>query len=166
MSEDELRAALEELISIPVEQLLVGSIQTLANVAFLRLGVVEGAEEAADRGQARIAIDAIAALESVLAPRMPEEVAGELRSMLASLRMAYANTAEMPPGVVLEELDDDEDPDGDERPPGAGPSGGGGPPPGGEGPPPGGEGPPPGGEGPPPGPPRDRPRIWTPGGEV
>jgi len=145
MSEDELRAALDELISIPVEQLLVGSIQTLANVAFLRLGVVEGAEAAVDRGQARIAIDAIAALESVLAPRMPEEVASELRSMLASLRMAYANTAEMPPGVVMEEIDDDEDPDGDE-PPGAGPAGG--------------EGPPP------PDAPSDRPSIWTPHGEV
>ncbi|MDX6376835.1 MAG: hypothetical protein QOE98_1138 [Gaiellaceae bacterium] len=91
MSEDELRAALEELASMPVEQLLVGTIQTLVNVTLLRLGLVEGIEGAADRDQARIAIDAIAALEAVVGPRMPPDVANELRSVLASLRLAYAN---------------------------------------------------------------------------
>jgi Domain of unknown function (DUF1844) len=94
MSEDEVRAALDELASIPVEQLLVGTIQTLVNVTLMRLGLVEGIEAAVDREQARIAIDAIAALESVVGPRMPPDVANELRSVLASLRMAYAG----PPG--------------------------------------------------------------------
>jgi hypothetical protein len=94
MSEDEVRAALDELASIPVEQLLVGTIQTLVNVTLMRLGLVEGIEAAVDREQARIAIDAIAALETVVGPRMPPDVANELRSVLASLRMAYAG----PPG--------------------------------------------------------------------
>ena len=75
MSEDELRAALDELASIPVEQLLVGTIQTLVNVTLLRLGLVEGIDGAIDREQARIAIDAIAALETVVGPRMPPDVA-------------------------------------------------------------------------------------------
>jgi hypothetical protein len=90
MSQDELRAALEELASIPVEQLLVGTIQTLVNVTLLRLGLVEGIDDAVDREQARVAIDAIAALEGVVGPRMPPDVANELRSVLASLRLAYA----------------------------------------------------------------------------
>ncbi len=75
MSEDELRAALEDLASMPVEQLLVGTIQTLVNVTLLRLGLVEGIDGAVDRGQARVAIDAIAALETVVGPRMPPEAA-------------------------------------------------------------------------------------------
>jgi hypothetical protein len=90
VSEDELRKALDELASIPVEQLLVGTIQTLVNVTLLRLGLVEGIDDARDREQARIAIDAIAALESVVGPRMPPDVANELRSVLASLRLAYS----------------------------------------------------------------------------
>jgi hypothetical protein len=90
MSEDELRAALADLASIPVEQLLVGTIQTLVNVTLLRLDLVEGFDGAADRAQARVAIDAIAALDSVVGPRMPPEAQNELRSVLASLRLAYA----------------------------------------------------------------------------
>jgi Domain of unknown function (DUF1844) len=96
MSEDEVRAALDELASIPVEQLLVGTIQTLVNVTLMRLGLVEGIEAATDREQARIAIDAIAALESVVGPRMPPDVANELRSVLASLRLAYAQAGDDP----------------------------------------------------------------------
>jgi hypothetical protein len=92
MSEDELRAALSELASMPVEQLVVSTIQTLVNVALMRLGLVEGIEGATDRDQARIAIDAIAALEAVVGPRMPPDVGNELRSVLASLRLAYATT--------------------------------------------------------------------------
>jgi hypothetical protein len=90
MSEDELRAALDELASIPVEQLLVGTIQPLVNVTLLRLGLVEGIDDAIDRDQARISIDAIAALETVVGPRMPPDVQNELRSVLASLRLAYS----------------------------------------------------------------------------
>jgi hypothetical protein len=153
MSDDELRRVLEELAAVPVEQLLVGTIQTLANVAFLRLGVVEGAEDAADPAQARIAIDAIAALEPVIGARLPEEAADELRQMLASLQMAFVGSMAAAGGVVMEEIDDDEDEDGDE-----GPDGGGSPP---------GGGPPPRPPEPPQPPPRsDRPSIWTPSGEV
>ncbi len=94
MSEDELRAALADLASIPVEQLLVGTIQTLVNVTLLRLGLVEGIDGATDRAQARIAIDAIAALESVVGPRMPPEAQNELRSVLASLRLAYTDSGD------------------------------------------------------------------------
>ena len=73
--------------------------------------MVEGAEDATDRGQARIAIDAIAALEPVVAPRLPEEAAAELRSMLASMRMAYANTADAPPSAAPS---GDDPPEGDD----------------------------------------------------
>jgi hypothetical protein len=153
MSDDELRRVLEELAAVPVEQLLVGTIQTLANVAFLRLGVVEGAEDAADPAQARIAIDAIAALEPVIGARLPDEAADELRQMLASLQMAFVGSMAAAGGVVMEEIDDDEDEDGDE-----GPDSGGSPP---------GGGPPPRPPDPPQPPPRsDRPSIWTPSGEV
>jgi hypothetical protein len=62
----------------------------------MRLGLVEGIEGAVDREQARIAIDAIAALETVVGPRMPPDVANELRSVLASLRLAYAGPGDDP----------------------------------------------------------------------
>ena len=106
MSDDELRAALADLASVPVEQLLVGTIQTLVNVSLLRLGLVEGVEAPVDRDQARVAIDAIAALEFVVAPRMPPDVANELRSVLASLRLAYSDSG-----------DDDAPDDGPPQPP-------------------------------------------------
>jgi hypothetical protein len=153
MSDDELRRVLEELAAVPVEQLLVGTIQTLANVAFLRLGVVEGAEDAADPAQARIAIDAIAALEPVIGARLPDEAADELRQMLASLQMAFVGSMAAAGGVVMEEIDDDEDEDGDEGPDSGGSPPGGGPPPR-----------PPDPQQPPPR--SDRPSIWTPSGEV
>jgi hypothetical protein len=153
VSDDELRRVLEELAAVPVEQLLVGTIQTLANVAFLRLGVVEGAEDAADPAQARIAIDAIAALEPVIAERLAPDAANELRQLLASLQMAFVGSMSASGGVIMEEIDDDEDEGGEDE----GPAGGA----------PGGGTPPPRPPDPPPPPPRsDRPSIWTPGGEV
>src|SRR5262249_20300645 len=134
--------------------LLVGTIQTLANVAFLRLGVVEGAEDAADPSQARLAIDAIASLEPVLSERLPSDAGDELRQMLASLPVALGGAVSAARGGILEEIDDDEDEDegGDEGPAGGTPGGG---------------TPPPRPPDQPPRPPRpDRPSIWTPGGEV
>jgi hypothetical protein len=154
MSDDELRRVLDELAAVPVEELLIGTIQTLANVAFLRLGVVEGAEEAADAAQARIAIDAIAALEPVIGARLPDDAADELRQMLASLQMAFVGAMAAAGGIVMEEIDDDEDEDGGDDPDSGGS-------------PPGGGGPPPRRPDPPQPPPRsDRPSIWTPSGEV
>jgi hypothetical protein len=77
----------------------------------------------------------------VVAPHLPEEAAAELRSMLASMRMAYASTADAPPSAAPPADDPPEGDDGGEEPPG-------------------GSGPPP------PDAPPDRPSIWTPRGEV
>ncbi len=119
-----MREALTELASVPVEQLVVETISTLVNVAYLRLGAVPGHEGAADARQARVAIDAIAALEPVTAPRLPPAAATELRQVLANLRLAFARATGQP-----------------DQPPAA--------------------------PGPPPAPPPpERPRIWTPRGEV
>ena len=95
-AEDQERVArelAEELRRLRIEDVLI---QTLVNATLMRLGLVEGIEAATDREQARIAIDAIAALESVVGPRMPPDVANELRSVLASLRLAYAQAGDDP----------------------------------------------------------------------
>ena len=42
-------------------------------------------------------MSSVAALESVVGPRMPADVANELRSVLASLRLAYSGGGPLPP---------------------------------------------------------------------
>ena len=139
MAHDEQEQIIQQLASVSVEQLVATTVSTLMNVAFLRLGAVRGAEQHADPDQARIAIDAIGALEPLITQALPPDAAQELRQTLASLRIAYASaTGSEPPAAP--------------RPPQ--PGGAGGPPPR------------PGPNQPHQPPPPPRPRIWTPRGDV
>ena len=76
--------------------MLVGTVSTLINLAYLRLGAVPEAREAADLGEARVAIDAIAALAPVVTRIAPPQLGSELRETLARLQLAYAELAEGP----------------------------------------------------------------------
>jgi hypothetical protein len=72
----------EQLEQLDVQQLLVGTVSSLASVAFAKLGRKE-------LTQAKVAIDAVAAL----VPLVEGELGRDLRSALASLQVAYADAA-------------------------------------------------------------------------
>ncbi len=98
MDEDrETRAAIEELASIGAPQLVVSTISTLVNLAFVRLGLVDGAAEHADAREAAVAIDAISALLPVVERFAPPEATDELRGTVASLQVAFARAVGAPP---------------------------------------------------------------------
>ena len=89
-TEEELRAAFEEqLRRISVEDVLVQTVVTLVNLAGRRLGL-SGDPEERDTEQARLAIEGTRAL----LPLLPEEVAGQIRTPLSQLQMAYAREAQ------------------------------------------------------------------------
>ena len=81
MSESE-HDLFEQIRDFDVQQFLVATASTLASLAFAKL---EGKELA----QAKTAIDAVAAL----LPFVEGELAGDLRSALANLQVAYASAA-------------------------------------------------------------------------
>jgi uncharacterized membrane protein YgcG len=131
-SEEEMRAALEEQMrQIRVEDLLLQSVASIVNLTARRIAK----PDERDLGQAKVGIDAVAALVSLL----PEEAAKQVRNALSELRVLYAQTAG----------DGGEAPEGGAEEPGGG---GGGPSGGGPQPPPA-----PGPRSEPP------PRLWTPG---
>lgn len=82
-SEDELRRALE---SIAVADVLLGALATTVSLGFRRVSA-----EARDLGQARLAIEALRALEPVLREGGVEEgVLRDLEQARANLQLAYA----------------------------------------------------------------------------
>jgi hypothetical protein len=99
--ENEARAAIEELAAIGAPQLVVGTISTLVNLAFVRLGLIEGAREHADANEAAVAIDAVSALLPVVERFAPPEATAELRATVASLQVAFARAVGAPaPGAA------------------------------------------------------------------
>jgi len=78
---DELAEAIR---SIKVEDLLLSSVSTLASIAYDRLG-------ANDLDEARLAIDAIAALLPVLGGEVDDGIHKSFASALAKLRLDYAS---------------------------------------------------------------------------
>ena len=77
-------ALIEELRKAKVSDLLVHTCSLLASLAFGKL-----APEVKDLEQARLAIDALGALEPIL----DETSRGDIRQVLANLRVAYADAA-------------------------------------------------------------------------
>jgi hypothetical protein len=124
----------EQLRTLTAAELLSQTGITLVNVAAARLGMVDGIPDG-DLGEARSAIDGLAALLPVLEQHAPGPLIDELRAGLAQLRLAFVELTG--------------------RSGAAEPSAGGGSTPGGATSQP----------EPPPRPAEPRPRIWTPGGE-
>ena len=73
------QALFEQIREFDVQQFLVASISTLASLAFAKL-------DSGDLGQARTAIDAVAAL----LPLVEGEPARDLQGALTNLQVAYA----------------------------------------------------------------------------
>lgn len=82
-SEEELRRALEQ---VGVADVLLGTLTTVVSLGFHRLSA-----EARDLGQAKLAIEALRALEPVLRESGVEEtVVRDLEQARANLQLAYA----------------------------------------------------------------------------
>lgn len=87
-SEEELRAQLEEeLRQLKVADVLVQTVVNLSALGYRKL-------EEGDLEQARLAIDALRALNPVLAAALPVEVARDLGQAVASMQLAYAKAAQ------------------------------------------------------------------------
>ena len=92
MNEDEIREALKKL---RVEDVLLQSAATLIDLAARRMGLVEE-DGPKQMDQAKLAIDAIRALQ----PLMTDEQQAAVREPLSQLQMAYARemqSGEAPP---------------------------------------------------------------------
>ena len=74
----------EELRKLRIEDLVLSTITTLGQLAYGKL-------EAKDFDQARLAIDAMAALLPTLEDRTDASVMRDYKQLLANTRLAYAN---------------------------------------------------------------------------
>ncbi len=118
---EDIRASVAaQLLQLRPRDLLSQTAVMLANQAAIRLGMAS--PEHADREQAREAIDALAGVVELLAPKAEPEELEALRRDLAQLRMAFVQTGAAPPPSTPEEPSapaeppDEEDP-GEPRPP-------------------------------------------------
>src|SRR3954464_9845452 len=97
-----------EFANIKVHELLVNTTTMLASIAAIRLG------ESPDRDleQAKLAIDAIKALQRPLADFLDDDMKSQLNGLIASLQMAYVN-AVVPASAAEAPGDEAAPPDGD-----------------------------------------------------
>ena len=68
----------------PLEDILLSTVTTLGQLAYVKL-------DAKELAQARLAIDAIAALLPILEGQADEQVTRDFKQLLANVRMAYAD---------------------------------------------------------------------------
>ena len=118
---EDIRAAVAaQLLQLRPRDLLSQTAVMLANQAAIRLGMAS--PEHADREQAREAIDALAGVVELLAPKAEPDELEALRRDLAQLRMAFVQTGSAPSPPTPEEppapaeAADEEGPD-EPRPP-------------------------------------------------
>jgi hypothetical protein len=74
----------EEIRKLKIEDLVLSTISTLGQLAYTKL-------EAKDFEQARLAIDAMAALLGTLEDRAEATVLRDFKQLLANVRLAYAS---------------------------------------------------------------------------
>jgi len=75
----------EQIRQLKIEDILLSTVSTLGQLAYAKL-------DGKDIEQARLAIDAIAALLPALEGRVDEQVLRDFRQLLANLRMAFTDT--------------------------------------------------------------------------
>ena len=76
----------DELRKLRIEDLVLSTVSTLGQLAYAKL-------ETKDFDQARLAIDAMAALLPTLEDRADAQVLRDFKQLLANTRLAYANAA-------------------------------------------------------------------------
>jgi len=74
----------EEIRKLKIEDLVLSTISTLGQLAYTKL-------EAKDLDQARLAIDAAAALLPTLEGHVDADVLRDFKQLVANVRLAYAN---------------------------------------------------------------------------
>ena len=83
----------EELRRLRIEDVLIQTLITISSIGYRRLGLAEDTREDRDLQQAKLAIDAMAALTPVLENVVPEELIRDFNQSVASLQLAYAQAA-------------------------------------------------------------------------
>ena len=74
----------EQIRQLKIEDILLSTVSTLGQLAYAKL-------DGKDVEQARLAIDAIAALLPALEGRVDEQVIRDFKQLLANLRLAFAD---------------------------------------------------------------------------
>jgi hypothetical protein len=98
MSDDEQRvqeAAAEFMRTVPVQDVIVSMVQTVFDVGYRRTGLIEGGDQR-DLAQTALAIETVRALMPVLERVLDAASMTTLRSALSELQLAYAQAAEAP----------------------------------------------------------------------
>ena len=99
MSDDEQRvqeAAAEFMRTVPVQDVIVSMVQTVFDVGYRRTGLIEGGDQR-DLAQTALAIETVRALMPVLERVLDAASMTTLRSALSELQLSYAQAAEAPP---------------------------------------------------------------------
>ena len=76
----------EQIRQLKIEDIVLSTISTLGQLAYAKL-------DGGELDQARLAIDAIAALLGTLEGQIDEQVLRDFKQLLANLRLAFANAA-------------------------------------------------------------------------
>jgi len=98
MSDDEQRvqeAAAEFMRTVPVQDVIVSMVQTVFDVGYRRTGLIESGDQR-DLAQTALAIETVRALMPVLERVLDASSVTTLRSALSELQLAYAQAAEAP----------------------------------------------------------------------
>ncbi len=85
MAEPTPEELLEQLRHVPVSDLLLSAMSSVAQLGFARLDA-----EGRDLAQARLAIEAVRALVAVLRETVPPETLRPFEGLVADLQLAYA----------------------------------------------------------------------------
>jgi hypothetical protein len=89
-------AAAEFMRTVPVQDVVVSLVQTIFDVGYRRTGLLGGEGEERDLDQTRLAIETVRALIPVLEQVLDEQSLTTLRSALSELQLAYADAVAEP----------------------------------------------------------------------
>jgi hypothetical protein len=93
-SEEEVaRRLAEELRNLKVEDVLVSVLIQISSIGYRRLGLTDETKDDRDLPQAKLAIDTMKALTTVLEQVLPPELVLEFERSVAELQLAYAKAA-------------------------------------------------------------------------
>jgi hypothetical protein len=89
-------AAAEFMRTVPVQDVVVSLVQTVFDVGYRRTGLLGGAGDERDLDQTRLAVETVRALVPVLEQVLDAQSLTALRSALSELQLAYAEALEAP----------------------------------------------------------------------
>jgi hypothetical protein len=89
-------AAAEFMRTVPVHDVVVSLVQTVFDVGYRRTGLLGGGGDERDLDQTKLAIETVRALVPVLERVLDEQSLTTLRSALSELQLAYADAVAGP----------------------------------------------------------------------